>query len=78
MNTIQSSDMAISMAFVCKHICENDKNIMKQRYSLGLVVYCSICEKMFLKKDNPGIFCKCCGCRTRHKSRTKCKRKYKY
>ena len=69
------------MAFVCKQICRKDHNIMKQNYALGMVVYCSICEKMFLKVNNPGINCKCCGCRTRNKPRTRSNlrtRKYTY
>ena len=59
------------MAFVCKQLCKIDSNIMKQNYALGNVVYCAICEKMFLKVNNPGVFCKCCGCRTRTKPRTR-------
>lgn len=69
------------MAFVCKNFCNKDKDIMKQRYASGMVVYCSICEKMFLKINNPGVFCKCCGCRTRNNPRTKSStrpRKYTY
>ena len=69
------------MAFICKDVCSKDKNIMKQRYSNGLVVYCSVCEKMFLKENNPGNYCKCCGCRTRNNPRTKSSsriRKYTY
>ena len=57
--------------FICKQICAMDRNVKKQRYSLGLHVYCAICEKMFLKVNNPGVFCKCCGCRTRVSARTK-------
>jgi len=55
--------------------------VFKESYSLGNHVYCSICERMFLKRDNPKPHCKCCGCRTRQNPRTKSKtrkRKYSY
>jgi hypothetical protein len=66
------------MTGICKNKCINDKYQWKQKYDLNNQTYCSICEKMFLKTDNPGRYCKCCGISLRHKSRTKNKRKYKY
>jgi len=64
-------DGTLHIMFICKQLCAKDRNVKKQRYSLGLHVYCAICEKMFLKVNNPGVFCKCCGCRTRARARTK-------
>jgi hypothetical protein len=38
-------------------------------YSTGKVVYCSICSKMFFRKSNPDIRCKCCNVKLRQQPR---------
>ena len=58
------------MVFTCKSICKIHKNVKKVNYSLGINVFCSICDKTFLKENNDGIFCKCCNVRLRHTART--------
>ena len=66
------------MASICKQKCKADKKVKKQNYSLGTRTYCSVCERTFVKENNPGIYCKCCGVKLRHKARSHSKCKVRY
>jgi len=59
------------MTWTCKTICSDSKSAKRENYNLKKQAWCSICSKMFLKKDQPNNRCFCCNNVLRTKSKTR-------